>query len=285
MSGGYEIAVQSTATLGEGPTWDAMTSTLIWVDILGQQVHRYSPTTGTSTVIDTPQHVGAAKPRAGGGLVLNLRDGVALQDTSGAYRWLAYWAREGVRGNDAAVDPAGRLWAGTMRYDTASGGGWLARVAPDGHAKVMLDKATISNGIGWSPDASLMYYADTDTGVIDVLGFDVDAGEVSDRRLFVDVSGSPDGLCVDADGCVWVALWGAGQVRRYTPAGVLDRTLTVPAAHTSACCFGGSGFTDLYVTTAREGRTDAELAAEPLTGSVFVFPDVGVGMPSTVFAG
>ncbi|MEV4312730.1 SMP-30/gluconolactonase/LRE family protein [Actinocrispum sp. NPDC049592] len=285
MKEAFEVAIESTASLGEGPTWDARTSTLLWVDILAPAVHRWSPSTGVNETTPAPQHVGAAKPRANGGLVLNLRDGIGIVDPSGEQKWLVWWARDEVRGNDAAVDAAGRLWAGTMRYDTADGGGWLARVEPDGHAKVILEKTTISNGIGWSPDNTLMYFADTPTGVIDVFDYDLDSGEPTSRRLFADVDGSPDGLCVDADGCVWVALWGAGQVRRYTPDGRLDRTVTVPAAHTTACCFGGAGLTDLYITTARTGLSERELETQPLSGSVFVLPDVGMGLPSTVFQG
>jgi sugar lactone lactonase YvrE len=285
VADGFEIAVESTASLGEGPTWDVRTGTLIWVDILGSQVHRWHPSTGAQPSLTTPQHVGAAKPRAGGGLILNLRDGVAIMSPSEEYRWLVYWARDGVRGNDAAVDAAGRLWAGTMRYDSAENGGWLARIEHDGKASMVLENATISNGVGWSPDNTRMYFADTPTGRVDVFEYELETGAVSYRQPFVDVNGSPDGLCVDADGCVWVALWGDGQIRRYTPDGHLDRTVTLPAMNTTACCFGGPGLTDLYVTTARSGMSEHELAEQPLSGSVFVLPDIGTGMPSTVFAG
>ncbi|RSM89499.1 SMP-30/gluconolactonase/LRE family protein [Kibdelosporangium aridum] len=281
----FEIAVRAEATLGEGPTWDAMTSTLLWVDILAPQIHRWSPSTGVNETMAAPMDVGAAKPRAGGGLVLNLRDGVAIVDSAGEQRWLVYWARDGVRGNDAGVDAAGRLWAGTMRYDTAEGGGWLARVEPNGKASMVLEKVSISNGIGWSPDNTRMYYADTPTGLIEVFDYDLDSGTVSSRRPFADVDGSPDGLCVDADGCVWVALWGDGQVRRYTPDGKLLSTVIVPARNTTACCFGGDRLTDLYITTARVGMTETDLKREPLSGSVFVIPDAGSGLPSTAFAG
>jgi sugar lactone lactonase YvrE len=281
----FDIAVRATASLGEGPTWDSRTGTLIWIDILAPEIHRWNPSTGVNETSTAPQHVGAAKPRANGGLIVNLRDGVAIVDTAGEYRWLVYWARDGVRGNDAAVDAAGRLWAGTMRYDTADGGGWLARVEPDGKASMVLEKVTISNGVGWSPDNTRMYFADTPTGLIDVFDYDLATGAVTSRRPLVDVDGSPDGLCVDADGCVWVALWSGGQVRRYTPDGKLDRTITVPANLTTACCFGGDRLTDLYITTARVGMSEEELAHQPLSGSVFVVPGAGAGMPSTVFSG
>ncbi|GAA0627680.1 SMP-30/gluconolactonase/LRE family protein [Kutzneria viridogrisea] len=279
-----EVAVRATAELGEGPTWDPGSSTLLWVDILGCAVHRYDPLRGSDVIMELPQHVGAAKPRAGGGLVANLRDGVALLDGDGTRRWLVYWAREGVRGNDAAVDPAGRLWAGTMRYDEGTGGGWLARVEPDGTAKVVLDSVTISNGIGWSPDTRLMYYVDTPTRRIDVFDYDLDGGEAVNRRPLCSVEGTdgfPDGLCVDAEGCVWVALWGGSAVRRYTPDGRLDREVAMPVQQPTACAFGGADFTDLYVTSARVGLDEPG----ELDGSVLVLPGIGVGQPGTVFTG
>jgi sugar lactone lactonase YvrE len=283
-----DIALRGEPALGEGPTWDAGTGSLVWVDILGSTVHRFDPGPGTDEVTSVPQHVGAAKPRTNGGLVLNLRDGVGLLEPSGELRWLVYWAREGMRGNDAAVDPAGRLWAGTMRYDQQPGGGFLARVGPGGQATVVLPAVTISNGTGWSPDERRMYYVDSPTRRIDVFDFETDTGEATDRRTWTEIAdtdGVPDGLCVDADGCVWVAVHGAGQVRRYTPDGRLDRTIEVPARQTTACCFGGPDLSDLYVTTAREGFTEADAAAQPLAGSLFVATGIGNGLPSARFPG
>jgi sugar lactone lactonase YvrE len=283
-----DIALRGEPDLGEGPTWDAGTGSLVWVDILGCAVHRFDPGPGTDEVTPVPQHVGAAKPRVGGGLVLNLRDGVGLLEPSGELRWLAYWERKGMRGNDAAVDPAGRLWAGTMRYDQRPGGGFLARVHPNGKATVVLSEVSISNGIGWSPDERLMYYVDSPTRRIDVFDFETDTGDVRDRRPFTeigDTDGVPDGLCVDADGCVWVAVHGGAQVRRYTPEGELDRTIDVPARQVTACCFGGSDLADLYVTTAREGFTAEQAEAQPLAGSLFVATGIGGGLPSTRFPG
>ncbi|KOX26892.1 calcium-binding protein [Saccharothrix sp. NRRL B-16348] len=269
--------------MGEAPTWDHASGTLLWVDVLGNEVHRYNPSRDDDAVLEVPQHVGAAKPRTRGGLVLNLRDGVALIDRDGVKTWLVYWARDGVRGNDAAVDPAGRLWAGTMRYDEDPGG-WLARVEPSGDAKVVLDKVSVSNGIGWSPDTRLMYYIDSAERRIDVLDYDRETGEATNRRPLAEVSrGLPDGLTVDASGAIWVALWGGAALHRYTPDGVLDREIELPVGQPTACCFGGVDFTDLYVTTARVGLSGD--ASSELAGSVLVLPGVGEGLPSTAFAG
>ncbi|MFD7435427.1 SMP-30/gluconolactonase/LRE family protein [Streptomyces sp. NPDC059861] len=278
----YEVAVRAEATLGEGPTWDAREGRLIWIDILGCRLHTYDPATGRRATRTTHQHIGAAKPRAGGGLVLNLRDGVGLLDPDGTFRRLHHDPVPGRRANDAAVAPDGALWAGTMRYDEAPGGGTLARVAPDGSVEVVLDDVTVSNGTGWSPDGRLMYYVDSPTRRIDV--FDHADGRVSHRRTLVRIeegAGFPDGLTVDADGCVWVALWDGGAIRRYTPAGELDRILRLPVPRPTACAFGGANLTDLYVTTARTGLT----APSPLSGSLLVLPDTGSGVAQPAFAG
>ncbi|WTP57356.1 SMP-30/gluconolactonase/LRE family protein [Streptomyces phaeochromogenes] len=301
MTYAYEVAVQAEAALGEGPTWDADAQRLIWIDILGSRVHTFDPVSGRRTVMATEQHVGAAKPRVGGGLVVNLRDGVGLYapggefsgasgdsgDSDGSsglgdFRWLHREVVPGRRANDAAVAPDGALWAGTMRYDEAPGGGTLSRVAPDGTVETVLDDVAVSNGTGWSPDGRLMYYIDSPTRRIDV--FDFDGQRVGGRRRLAAIEegdGFPDGLTVDADGCVWVALWDGGAVRRYTPDGKLDRVVELPVPRPTACAFGGADLTDLYITTARTGLT----APHPLSGSVLVIPGAGKGLPQPVFAG
>ncbi|MEU9557304.1 SMP-30/gluconolactonase/LRE family protein [Streptomyces fumanus] len=278
----YDVAVRAEAALGEGPTWDTGTGRLIWVDILGCRVHTYHPATGRRTVRTTEQHVGAAKPRTGGGLVLNLRDGIGLLDDDGTLRMLHRDAVPGRRGNDAAVAPDGSLWAGTMRYDEAPGGGTLSRITGDGTATTVLADVAVSNGTGWSPDGRLMYYVDSPTRRVDV--FDHRDGRVTDRRplaVIEDGAGLPDGLTVDADGCVWVALWDGAAVRRYTPDGKLDRVIELPVPRVTACAFGGPDLTDLYVTTARVGLA----APHPLAGSLLVVPGAGKGLPQPAFAG
>ncbi|MCX4998452.1 SMP-30/gluconolactonase/LRE family protein [Streptomyces longwoodensis] len=283
----YEVAVRASATLGEGPTWDPAAGRLLWLDILGSRVHTFDPATGRRGVRVTDQHVGAVKPRAGGGLVLNLRDGVGLIDPDGTFRWLHHEPVPGRRANDAAVAPDGSLWAGTMRYDEAPGGGSLSRFTGDGSVRTVLDDVAVSNGTGWSPDGRLMYYIDSPTRRVDVFTYDADAeggGRVSGRRPLAEIekgAGFPDGLTVDAEGCVWVALWDGGAVRRYTPAGELDQVIELPTPRVTACAFGGPDLTDLYVTTARVGLADPH----PLAGSLLVVPGAGKGQVPTAFAG
>jgi sugar lactone lactonase YvrE len=278
----YEVAIQAEAELGEGPTWDPGSGRLIWIDILGSRIHTYDPVSGRRSVRTTPQHIGAVKPRAGGGLVLNLRDGVGLLDPDDTFRWLHHEAVPGRRANDAAVAPDGSLWAGTMRYDEAPGGGTLSRVTGDGSVEVVLDDVAVSNGTGWSPDGSLMYYIDSPTRRVDV--FDHEHGSVANRRPFVEIedgAGFPDGLTVDAEGCVWVALWEGSAVRRYTPDGELDRVIPLPVPRVTACAFAGPELTDLYITTARVGLA----SPPPLAGSVFVVPGAGKGLAQPAFQG
>ncbi|MGN9795635.1 SMP-30/gluconolactonase/LRE family protein [Streptomyces sp. OZ13] len=281
---GMEVAVRHDALLGEGPTWDPVAERLLWVDILRSRVHAYDPATGRRTVMATEQHVGAAKPRADGGLVVNLRDGVGLYDSDGAFRWLHRDPVPGCRGNDAAVAPDGSLWTGTMRYDEAPGGGTLTRTTPDGTATTVLFDVTVSNGTGWSPDGRRMYYIDSPTRRIDVFDLSPEDPLPVNRRPLAVVEGGagyPDGLTVDADGCVWVALWDGAAVRRYTPEGVLDRVVELPVRRPTACAFGGAGLTDLYVTSARKGQT----APHPLSGSLLVLPGAGLGLAQPAFAG
>lgn len=275
-----EAAVQETAELGEGPTWDPLTARLLWVDILGSRIHTYNPANGRRTVMLTPQHIGAAKPRSDGGLVVNLRDGVGLYDPDGTFRWLLHDPVPGRRGNDAAVAPDGALWAGAMRYDESPSGGTLTRITADGRATTVLPDVTVSNGTDWSPDGTRMYYVDSPTRRIDT--FRTDGENLLDRTPLAVIepgAGYPDGLTVDADGCVWVALWDGGAVRRYTPDGRLDRTLTLPVRRPTACAFGGPDLKDLYITTARTGLT----APHPLSGSLLVVPDAGQGRAGTPF--
>ncbi|MFE1290498.1 SMP-30/gluconolactonase/LRE family protein [Streptomyces sp. NPDC058751] len=282
-----EVAVRAHAALGEGPTWDARAGRLVWVDILGSRIHTYDPASGRRTASATEQHVGAAKPRAGGGLVVNLRDGVGLYGPpgpdghAGPFRWLHREPVPGRRGNDAAVAPDGSLWCGTMRYDEAPGGGTLSRIAADGTVTPVLGDVSVSNGTGWSPDGRRVYYIDSPTRRIDVFDVGDDLLPVGRRPFATVEDGFPDGLTVDAEGCVWVALWDGGAVRRYTPDGVLDRVLELPVRRPTACAFGGPDLTDLYITTARTGLA----APHPMSGSLLVVPGAGKGLPQPEFAG
>jgi sugar lactone lactonase YvrE len=278
-----------TAALGEGPYWVPEDDCLLWVDIEGARLHRtYFPS--RETVTDSPGPVSAAFPAVGGGILI--AGGAALTLLFPAERggqWVARTiadvpARDGIRFNDAGVDPAGRVWVGSMHMDEAAPLGELYRLDAGGRLNAVVKNVTVSNGLGWSPDGSRMYYAHTPLRRVDVFDYDPATGEAFARRAFADLSeaeGAPDGLTVDADGCVWVAMWGGSALRRFTPEGQPDAVLPVPVSQPTSCAFGGPDLADLYVTSARVGLTDDQLAAQPLAGRLLHVRPGPVGLPST----
>ena len=190
--------------------------------------------------------------------------------------------------NDAACDPQGRLWAGTMSFEAEPEVGTLYRIDPDGSYHPMINGLTISNGMGWSPAGDLMYFIDSPTRRIDVLDFDGEQGTAANRRTLVDLAetaGVPDGMTVDAAGGLWVAFWGGAQVRRYGPDGDLSFIVDVPVPQPTSCTFGGTDGQDLYITSARLGLSQSELADSPLSGAVFVARPGYRGLPAFSFGG
>lgn len=291
VPGDVEVAIAAEATLGEGPVWDVETATLVWVDILGERVHRFDPSTGEDTSLDVGRPVGAAGLRRAGGLVLAVEDGFAVLDgASEEVELVAPVGADdpGIRFNDGACDPAGRFFAGTMAYDLAAGAASLYRLDPDHRVTEVVHDVTISNGLGWSPDQHTVYYVDSPTQRIDAFDYDRDSGEISGRRPVVGIpadAGLPDGLTVDAEGGIWTAFWDGWAVRRYTPDGHLDRELRLPVARVTSCAFGGDDLATLYITSARDGLDERQLTEQPLAGAVFAH-DPGVwGLPEHRFDG
>jgi sugar lactone lactonase YvrE len=169
------------------------------------------------------------------------------------------WPDPGIRMNDGGCDPAGAFWCGSMATDAAPGRGALYRLAPDGSVATMLTGVTVSNGLCWTPDGSRAYYVDSETGGIDVLTVDLAAPAVTARERFVDVEGgTPDGLTVDAEGAVWVALWGGSAVHRYTANGALDTVVHLPTTHPTACAFAGPELDELWITSSALGAGVAD---------------------------
>jgi sugar lactone lactonase YvrE len=269
---------------GEGPVWSARWGGLRWVDMLAGDVLSLADdgTIGR-------RHVGAVaaaiRPRSGGGMVIGVERGFALADADGpVIRLDPVWTDPQVRMNDGGCDPDGRFYCGSMAYDETAGAAALYRLDPDRSTHLVLDHVTISNGLEWSPDGSRAYYNDTATQRVDLFDYDRDAG-LTARRAFVAVpsdAGKPDGLTVDAEGGVWVAMNQGGAVHRYTPDGTLDEVVELPTRQVTACTLGGPGLDQLFVTTSREGLADGE---DPIAGSLFRAA-VGVpGRPVREFAG
>jgi sugar lactone lactonase YvrE len=283
------VQVTPPATLAESPVWDARRRSLLWVDIEAGQVHRYRPDTGGDDAIAVGVPVGAVALRRGGGLILAAGRGFALLDEpAGALQW-RWAAARGDRMNDGKCDPAGRFLAGTLSRAQTPGAAALYRLDPGGRVSTLIEDVTLSNGMGWSPDGACFYFADTHLERVDVMDYDAVTGAVADRRPFADlrdVPGRPDGLTVDADGGVWIAMARAGAVRRYAPDGRLDHVLELPVPKVTSVTFGGPDLADLYVTTSRDGMTAADLADYPQSGAVFWVEAAGVrGLPAAEYAG
>jgi sugar lactone lactonase YvrE len=279
-----EIFDERVSELAEAPWYDERTGRVWWVDIVGRRVLWRDVASGESGEMPTAEEVSAAVPRAGGGLVLLLASRLVLADADGTLTPLEPYDDPepgvAVRTNDAKADPAGRLWFGTMARDHKTPRGALYRLDPGSTAPVrVVSGIAISNGLGWWGDR--MYYVDSPTNRIDLFTYDEATGEIGDRRTFVEVP-KPDGLCVDAEGHVWVAVWGSGTVRRYTPDGRLDRELTVPTPQVTSCTFAGPDYRTLIITTGAEFG----LYGTPGAGLVYVerLADVA-GRPVDRFAG
>jgi len=286
-----ELLVDAHAVVGEGPAWDAALRRLVWVDILQGLVHLYDPVAGDDEVAEVGKAVGAAVPRASGGLVLALEDGFAAFDpVSEELTPLAPVEADqpGLRMNDGKCDRAGRFWAGSMEWDGAHPAGSLYRLDPDHRVTRMVEGVRISNGLGWSPDERSMYYIDTPTHRVDVFDFDLEGGSIAGRRTLVELPrewGQPDGMTVDAEGFLWVAFWGGWSVRRLAPDGTLAATLRLPVSQVSSCTFGGPDGTDLYITSATDKLTEVQLRAEPHAGALFRARPGVAGGPTHNFAG
>jgi sugar lactone lactonase YvrE len=242
------------ATLGEGPCWDSASGSLYWVDIPAGRVHRLDGD-GAHHSWDVGQEVGAVVVRASGGLVLAARSGfLTLNPGTGAVAPLVpLGLAPGVRMNDGACDRAGRFFAGSMADDEAPDRGTLYRLDPDHSVATVIGGVTISNGIGWSPDGATMYYIDSPTRRVDVFDYDPATGDISGRRPFAAIDAGdaiPDGLAVDAEGGVWVALWDGGAVLRFGPDGRLREPLELPTPRVTSCAFGGPDLETLFITTA-----------------------------------
>jgi sugar lactone lactonase YvrE len=289
-SPGAAVPCSRTAgLLTEGPRWDAERDELLWVDIVGARLHRGRPDANglleESASIQLDRFVGAVAPAVGGGYVIAAHAGFLFLDASGGVIELAQpeAGRTHVRMNDGACDPQGRFWAGTMAFNEAPGEGMLHRLELDGTCTTVLTGLTISNGIGWSPDGTRMYLSDSGTATIDAFDFDPVTGDISARGTIVQIveeGVAPDGLTIDEEGNIWVALWGGSAVRRYSPDGSLLCTVPMPVERPTSCAFGRPERTTLFITTAQHGLDDAALARQPDAGRVFRVDGLGTRGPA-----
>ncbi len=286
------VELEAQAQLGEGAYWHDEASLLYWVDIRGCTVNRYDPATRENRSIILQQQVGTVVPARDGQLILGLERGIGrLDPETGELTMLAdpeAHLRTN-RFNDGKCDPLGRFWAGTLSMIKAPRAASLYCMDLDGRVTRKLDGVGVSNGICWSADGKTMYYVDTPTQEISAFDYDLGTAAISDRRSIVRIpasEGHPDGMTIDADGCLWVAHFGGWRVSCWDPAtGKRLAEVRVGTANPTSCAFGGRHLKTLYITTARVGLSPEALANQPGAGSLWVADPHATGVRATRYAG
>lgn len=286
-----KLILNAAATLAEGPVWDHRRQHLIWVDIEKSQVHLYDPASGADICHQLDLMVGAAVPmETEGKLLLALADGLAIFDLSQQrLSYIAQTERElpGNRFNDGKCDPAGRFWAGTMSYEQRPGAGALYCVYTDYSVRRKIRDVTISNGLAWTANAQTMYYIDSPTQQVMAYDYDPSTAEIGNPRVVIRIPpslGTPDGMTIDREDKLWIALWGGFGVGRWDPlTGELLDMIRVNAPNATSCTFGGPDLDQLYITTARSGMSEEQLGRNPESGGLFLAKPGISGRPVDLF--
>jgi sugar lactone lactonase YvrE len=293
-----KLVVDARALLGEGPCWDERAGVLYWIDGLGQKVHVFDPRTVQDRSIAVGHTVGCIVMREGGGALLSLDDGIYALDTETFGRRRLVNPEEGITGNrfnDGKADSRGRMWFGSMSVAANEGdgnvvaSGSLYCMEANLEVRKVLGGVTISNGLGWSPDDTVMYYIDSPTRRVDAFDFDSATGTIENRRTVVRIpesGGMPDGMCVDSSGMLWVAQWGGGGVSRWNPAtGTMIEFVPIPAVNVTCCAFGGSDLDELYITTSSIGSGEGGQTSSLRPGALFRMRPGVKGLPAHRFGG
>jgi sugar lactone lactonase YvrE len=290
MNPPVSIALDARADLGEGPRWHGGDQRLYWVDIPRHELHRFDPATGTDEHRAFDQPVGCFAFRQGGGLLLAMKDGLALLDDWGAdpvpFGAQILAGKPDLRFNDGRTDPAGRFWVGSVNTAKSARDAALYRVDPDATISWIEGDMLTCNGASFSADGTAFRHADTPSHAL--RGYEVDpaTGTLSGRRIvhqFEMGKGRPDGGSFDAEGCYWSALFDGGRVVRLSPAGEILQTVALPVSRPTMIAFGGPDLRTAYVTSARSGLSDADLAAQPHSGAILAFPVDVPGLPECPF--
>ncbi len=289
----FEVVLSTTPSLAEGALWSSRRRELLWVDILGCAVHRFDPVTGKNHTHQLPSYVGTVVPRADGALHLALREGFARFDpvTENLSAIVTAPGHDSLltRFNDGKCDPHGRFLAGSISLQGTPNAAALY-VLEAGHVpRRLLEGVSISNGLCWDAGGSTLYYIDTPTRRIDAFDYDLATATLQNRRTVVELAadlGYPDGMTIDCEGLLWVALWGGGAVVRCDPRrGTIVAKYPLPVSLVTSCAFGGEKLDTLYVTSARCELTAAEAAGQPLAGSLLALSPGVRGCPAFEFKG
>ena len=286
-----DCVLDAKAVLGEGPVWRAETQALVWVDIESASVCCFYPATGENQTWDVGEKPGLAVPAEKGDLILGTSVGfVRLDLASGELSPIIDPEQDlpNNRFNDGKVDPEGRLWAGTMGMNEAPNVGSLYRLNRNLSADKLFDQVSISNGMAWTSDHKTFYYIDSPTRRVDVFDCDMAGGSVSNRQTAFELPrgmGYPDGMCIDNEGMLWVALWQGWGVARFEPGGALLAKVEVPVECVTSCCFGGENWDELYITTSSRDLDRTGRAEQPLAGGVFRCKPGVSGPPTNLFLG
>ena len=287
------LIYQNYAALGEGSLWDEKEQFLYWVDILRNQVYAYNPRNHTNMGYDIQENVGTLVFREQGGLMLALQSGFASLDlATGVVKKLTdpEAHRPNNRFNDGKCDPQGRFWAGTMSYAAEKGAGSVYCLDSDFTVTKKIEPVTISNGLVWNQAQSTFYYIDTATFSVDAYDYAPESAGISNKRSLKQFSGeegAPDGMAIDAENHLWVALYGGGKVVRLHPqSGETVYEVQVPGAkQVTSCALGGKDWNELYITTAAQTLTAADWKEQPNGGGLFRAKVPFQGIPSTRFKG
>lgn len=286
-----ERITEALCRLGESPIWCERASRLYWVDSRGPALHVLDHASGKHAAYPLPEVVGSICLREDGGLLAAMVTGIYALSPEGA---IGRRIAEAVpnhpdnRFNDGRCDRAGRFIVGTMNDKARDPTGVLWSLGTDGRLTAMEGDVIVPNSLAFSPDDTVMYFADTYRHAIHRFDYDIETGRISNKRLFSDRTsgpGRPDGSAMDADGCLWNAEYAGGRVVRYTPDGKIDRVIELPVSQPSCCAFGGAQLDELYITTARQRLNEEQLKAQPLAGSLFVVRPGVKGLPEGRYRG
>lgn len=283
-----EKVISSQNNLGESPLWDYRVNALYWVDIEGRKILQFFPDSKKVEIFPTPMRVSALGLREKGGMVCAADEGFHFWDPqTNTFEFICHpeQGKEVSRFNDGHVDRQGRFWAGTMTPKGASSS--LYRLDADLSIHRMESGVTISNGIGWSLDNNLMYFTDSARKTIFLYDFDAPSGEIGNKRVFFRLEGAgvPDGLSIDAEGCIWSAIYDGWKILRIDPNGSVMQEIIFPVSRPSSCAFGGRDLQTLYATSISEGLQIAELEQQPLSGDLFQVTNAAAGLREPMFAG